>query len=87
MTDVGTIEEEANKDDDHISLGLYEEEQAEGHDEDSKEEKGNDDGDRIRFMKIRGLEGIDKRMSLYKYTTKLRQLKAVHIEVPSVPNH
>ena len=39
MTDVGTIEEEANKDDDHISLGLYEEEQAEGggegHDEDS----------------------------------------------------
>ena len=39
MTNVGTIEEEANKDDDHISLGLYEEEQAEGggegHDEDS----------------------------------------------------
>lgn len=41
----------------------------------------------MRFMKIRGLEGIDKRMSVYKYTTKLRQLKAVHIEVPSVPNH
>ena len=51
MTDVGTIEDEANKDDDHISLGLDEEEQAEGgggHDEDN----GLDTQRRKRVMRM-----------------------------------
>ena len=51
MTDVGTIEEEANKDDDHISLGLDEEEQAEGGGEGHDEDNGLDT-QRKRVMRM-----------------------------------